>query len=158
MNRNGWRLAGGIWLTLQIAEGCVLLYAPLWELASSEIYPKPGAHGSLLLLIAASCLIPVAMETWTPTNRLLSYATAAAVFFAVVGAISTLSSLSIEWLILWVVFNAYVFGIAAAFVFTGRSLFGLLQRKVFIQRLGSTISVEGKVSTDRSLSWTLYKP
>ena len=72
MTSNGLRLAGGIWLVAQIVQGLLLLYVPFWQFLSSQVEDaRPGAYGALMLLIAASCLIPVAMETWRSANRLL---------------------------------------------------------------------------------------
>ena len=98
------------------------------------------------MMIGASCLAPVAMETWNNSNQLLSWATAAAVGFGFIGAASTLGALHEEALILWVVFTIYGFGILAAFVLTGRFLYRLIRHRVYKVFITSTISPQGKRS------------
>ena len=148
MTSNGLRLAGWIWLVPQIVQGVLLLYLPFWRFLSSQVEDtSPATYGALMLLIAAGCLIPVAMETWRAGNKLLGVGTVAAVAFGLVGAMATLATSSVTLAILWAGLNLYPFLIALAFIFTGQYAVGAIRRRL-------TLHSQVPVKSDRSFTVT----
>ena len=149
---NGLTLAGWIWLIPQIVQGVLLLYLPFWRFLSSQVKDtNPATYGALMLLIAAGCLIPVAVETWRAGNRLLGVGTVAAVTFGLIGALATLSTSSVDLAILWAGLNLYPFLIALAFIFTGQYAFGAIRRRL-------TLHSQVSVTSDRSKEVTRASP
>ena len=141
MRRNGLSLAGWIWLIPQIVQGMLLLYLPFWRFLSSQVGDtKAATYGALMLLIAAGCLIPVAMETWRAGNRLLGVGTVAAVAFGLIGALVTLATSSVTLAVLWAGLNLYPFLIALAFIFTGRYAFDAIRRRLTLRSQVSATS------------------
>lgn len=72
-----------------------------------------------MLLIAASCLIPVALETLSAANMILKVGAVAAALFGLFGALGTLAALSEELVILRSTFNLLPFLFTAAATFMG---------------------------------------
>ena len=145
-----------MWLAAQIVQGLLLLYMPFWQFLSSQVGDaRPGAYGALMLLIAASCLIPVAMETWRSANRLLGVGTGAAVFFGLIGALATLAYSSVFLAVLWSTSNSYIFVLALFLGITGRNAAGAIRRRTTLQ---STVSPTSMVFTTIRPSRTTLPP
>ncbi len=142
------RLANAVWLGVQIPQGMAILVPPVWQALSSLIKTEdspvhPSTFGALMLLIAASCLIPVAVETLSASNRILKVGTAAAALFGFFGALGALAALSENLAILWSTFNLYPLVIILAVIFIGHYASGAIRHRV---TLHSQVTLKSQLS------------
>ena len=143
MSTDGWRVVAWVWLALQLVQGCIAIFIPLY--AFGDVL-EGQTHGGLVLMIGASCLGPVAMATWGSSNRLLAWGTGGAAAFTFAGAAITLWGLLKLAVAFWAVFNIYALAAVVPFVFAVLYFYDVIRRRALKITVKRTVTPQGELT------------